>query len=168
LVGFALESKCHTGQTIIYDAVGKLGWAVDIRTHRIGTLIERLLIPDWDKEEASGKEESTAFVSDLLARPKIDKPNNRWFSWGWPWPRPGKGKRGHGDDDLDSGDPDDQPDEGDGDGDDGNEPEEPTDPAQPPPHKGKPSKSHVPKPQINSECRDCFKWEFFDDFGGKA
>jgi hypothetical protein len=31
--GFAMESKCHLGQTILYDTVNKLGWSVDIRTH---------------------------------------------------------------------------------------------------------------------------------------
>jgi len=162
-VGFALESKCHTGQTIIYDAVGKLGWSVDIRTHRIGTLIDRLLIPDWDK--ADGTESSPSAEDVGRGETKLVKEHSGWFSWGWPWPRPGKDKRGHhGDDDLDSGDPDDQPDNGD----DKKRPSEPSNPGQPPPHDGKPPKSHVPKPQINSECRDCFKWEFFDDFGGKS
>lgn len=28
-----MESKCHLGQTILYDTVNKLGWSVDIRTH---------------------------------------------------------------------------------------------------------------------------------------
>jgi len=32
--GFALEAKCHQGKTILYDTVNKLGWSVDIRTHR--------------------------------------------------------------------------------------------------------------------------------------
>lgn len=30
------------------DTVGKLNWAVDIRTHSIKTVIESVLIPDWD------------------------------------------------------------------------------------------------------------------------
>lgn len=161
MVGFALESKCHTGQTIIYDAVGKLGWSVDIRTHRIGTLIERLLIPDWDKQDAASaqSDDNKAAPHQVeVSQVHATEEDDSWFTWMWPWPKLGKGKRGrHGDDDLDSGNPDDKPDENDG--------KDPDDPEQPP-RGSKPPKSHVPKPQINSECRDCFKWEFFDDFGG--
>jgi lipase ATG15 len=161
-----LESKCHTGQTIIYDAVGKLGWSVDIRTHRIGTIIDKLLIPDWDKDDGStsAEVEEQDEQHKSIAQPIAFRQDRSWFSWSWPWPKPRKGRRGHhGDDDLDSGDPDDQP--GDGSGNGGRKPKDPKDPAQPPPDSRRPPKSHVPKPQINSECKDCFKWEFFDDFG---
>lgn len=48
VAGYAMESRCHVGQSIIYDTVGKLNWAVDIRTHSIKTVIESILIPDWD------------------------------------------------------------------------------------------------------------------------
>lgn len=152
LVGFALESKCHTGQTIVYDAVGKLGWSVDIRTHRIGVIIERLLVPDWDKDsvkQASVKERP------VFTQPTIIKQDHSgWFSWGWPWPR--KGKRGENDEHDDEPAPDEPVDEP--------VEDDPSSPSEPPREK-KPPKSHVPKPQIFSECRDCFKWDFFDDFG---
>ncbi|GAA5915826.1 triglyceride lipase ATG15 [Sporobolomyces salmoneus] len=45
--GFALESRCHTGKTILYDTVGRLGWSVDIRTHPIHIIIDYLLKDDW-------------------------------------------------------------------------------------------------------------------------
>lgn len=31
--GFALEARCHLGQTVLYDTVNELGWSVDVRTH---------------------------------------------------------------------------------------------------------------------------------------
>ena len=65
LVGFALESRCHSGQTILYDTVGELGWSVDVRTHPISQIIEKVLIPGWDA-----------------------KPSTNW--WKWPWGGSGK------------------------------------------------------------------------------
>jgi lipase ATG15 len=44
----AMESRCHTGETILYDTVGKKNWAVDLRAHRIGEIINRVLDEDWD------------------------------------------------------------------------------------------------------------------------
>ncbi|KAF9103449.1 putative lipase atg15 [Mortierella sp. GBA35] len=41
--GFALESKCHTGRTCVYDPVGEDNWRVDIRTHRLADTIEGVL-----------------------------------------------------------------------------------------------------------------------------
>ena len=41
--GYALETRCHLGSTIVYDTVGRLKWSVDIRTHPIKELINRIL-----------------------------------------------------------------------------------------------------------------------------
>ncbi|KAF9410116.1 putative lipase atg15 [Podila epigama] len=41
--GFAMESKCHTGRTCIYDPVTEDNWKVDIRTHRLFDTIEGVL-----------------------------------------------------------------------------------------------------------------------------
>lgn len=49
--GYALETGCHLGKTILYDTVGRLGWHVDVRTHRIADVITRLLELDEDWEE---------------------------------------------------------------------------------------------------------------------
>lgn len=58
--GFAMESRCHSGKTILYDTVGKLGWASSVVTHRIATLVDELLDEDWDKKvaKAGGKGKS--------------------------------------------------------------------------------------------------------------
>ncbi|CAE6444148.1 unnamed protein product [Rhizoctonia solani] len=55
LGGYAMESKCHLGQSIIYDSVTELHWSVDIRTHGIVVIIEQLLAADWsDKTGKTG------------------------------------------------------------------------------------------------------------------
>ncbi|KAI8337224.1 Alpha/Beta hydrolase protein [Chlamydoabsidia padenii] len=41
--GFAMESKCHTGQVCEWDTVKEHGWRVDARTHRIRSVIEDIL-----------------------------------------------------------------------------------------------------------------------------
>ncbi|KAF8635613.1 hypothetical protein AX15_000253 [Amanita polypyramis BW_CC] len=50
LSGYAMETRCHLGKSIIFDTVGKLGWSVDIRTHPIKAAIERVLSQDWNSE----------------------------------------------------------------------------------------------------------------------
>ncbi|KAJ3888084.1 Alpha/Beta hydrolase protein [Lentinula edodes] len=47
--GFAMESRCHLGKIMRYDAVGKLGWRVGVQNHPISTVIENLLSEDWEK-----------------------------------------------------------------------------------------------------------------------
>ena len=41
--GYALETRCHLGMSIVYDTVGRLKWSVDIRTHPIKEIINRVL-----------------------------------------------------------------------------------------------------------------------------
>ncbi|KAG0057751.1 putative lipase atg15 [Gryganskiella cystojenkinii] len=41
--GFAMESKCHTGRSCVYDPVTEDNWKVDIRTHRLFDTIEGVL-----------------------------------------------------------------------------------------------------------------------------
>ena len=149
MVGFALESKCHTGQTVIYDAVGKLGWSVDVRTHRIGTLIEKLLIPDWAKDA----ETAAVAIATPTSRPIA---SHEWLEgWGWPWP----GRRKRKDDEKDP----DKPDDGTPSATVTSTSSSPEPTATQPPQQ---MKSHVPKPEINANCTDCFKWEYFDDYDG--
>ncbi|KAJ7613843.1 Alpha/Beta hydrolase protein [Mycena polygramma] len=50
LAGFALESKCHLGQRVLYDTVSKRGWSVDSRQHGIQFIVEKLLNEDWDAD----------------------------------------------------------------------------------------------------------------------
>ncbi len=74
--GFALESRCHTGQVILYDTVQKLGWSVDIRNHAIKVLVDRLFGEDaeWKPEfnEDTDKGEGETLFNVL-----------RW-PFGWP------------------------------------------------------------------------------------
>ena len=41
--GFAMETRCHTGKSCVWDTVKDNGWRVNIAHHRIGTLIEDIL-----------------------------------------------------------------------------------------------------------------------------
>ncbi|KAG0206852.1 putative lipase atg15 [Mortierella sp. GBA30] len=56
LTGFAMESKCHTGRTCVYDTVTEDKWKVDIRTHRMADAIEQVYkvkehVPECKAEE---------------------------------------------------------------------------------------------------------------------
>ncbi|QRV75776.1 Lipase (class 3) [Ceratobasidium sp. AG-Ba] len=53
--GYALETKCHLGQSIVYDTVGSLRWSVGIQAHLIRTVIEQLLNEDWSDKVRKGK-----------------------------------------------------------------------------------------------------------------
>lgn len=54
IAGYAMESRCHIGRKRVYDTVTRYGWSVDVRTHRIGIIIDRLLTEDWDKPGEDG------------------------------------------------------------------------------------------------------------------
>ena len=47
-MGVALETRCHLGQTILYDTITKLGWSANIIHHGIAALIEGVLSKDLD------------------------------------------------------------------------------------------------------------------------
>lgn len=56
LAGFAMETKCHLGESIVYDTVSNLSWSVDVRTHGIVTVIEGVLGKPWVACEEVGRE----------------------------------------------------------------------------------------------------------------
>ncbi|KAI0326432.1 alpha/beta-hydrolase [Cubamyces sp. BRFM 1775] len=56
LGGYAMESKCHLGKSIVYDTVSELSWAVDIRLHTIVNVIEKLLANPWPPSVEAGRE----------------------------------------------------------------------------------------------------------------
>ncbi|KIL00900.1 hypothetical protein PAXRUDRAFT_821094 [Paxillus rubicundulus Ve08.2h10] len=61
--GYALETRCHLGRTIVYDTVGRLGWHVDVRKHPIKELILNVLDLDgpWpDGEDGVQRDVPTA------------------------------------------------------------------------------------------------------------
>lgn len=79
-LGFAMESRCHTGQSIIYDMIGRKGWSVDIRTHRIGEVINRVLDEDWDPPpNDTSARRGVSSVERGGAREEAS-----WWPW---WPR---------------------------------------------------------------------------------
>ncbi|CAK5277604.1 unnamed protein product [Mycena citricolor] len=56
LAGYAMESRCHLGKSIVYDTVSNLSWAVDIRTHGIVNVIEKVLNVSWLPSQEIGRE----------------------------------------------------------------------------------------------------------------
>ncbi|KAK4050103.1 putative lipase atg15 [Microbotryomycetes sp. JL201] len=93
------KSRCHQGQKIVYDTVGRLGWNVDIRTHSIKPVIERVLIEDWGVDEDERNQVA---------------PMRKRSLFGW-WPLPGGGKHKDDDNKGDDDKPDKEvPDEDDG------------------------------------------------------
>ncbi|KAF8181260.1 alpha/beta-hydrolase [Pholiota molesta] len=56
LGGYAMETACHLGKSIIYDTVSNASWTVDIRTHGIVNVIEKLLSDPWPPSEEAGRE----------------------------------------------------------------------------------------------------------------
>jgi lipase ATG15 len=72
LAGYALESRCHLGKSAVYDTVNKLGWSVDVRTHGINVVIDKILSIEWNEDgrdipEATWEEDCV--VSDALGLP---------------------------------------------------------------------------------------------------
>jgi len=56
IAGYALESRCHLGKTIVYDTVSNLSWGVDLRSHPIINMIEKVLADPWPPAEELGRE----------------------------------------------------------------------------------------------------------------
>jgi len=56
LGGYAMETRCHLGKSIIYDTVSNCSWSVDIRTHTIVSVIERVLSVPWPPSVEIGRE----------------------------------------------------------------------------------------------------------------
>jgi len=44
IAGYAMQSRCHTGATCIYDTVGDLGWRSSSTTHKIVSVIKDVLL----------------------------------------------------------------------------------------------------------------------------
>ncbi|KAJ3525924.1 hypothetical protein NM688_g8329 [Phlebia brevispora] len=56
LAGYAFETKCHQGVSIIYDTVSNLSWSVNIQNHGIVTVIENILNKTWLPSKELGLE----------------------------------------------------------------------------------------------------------------
>ncbi|KAN0092932.1 Alpha/Beta hydrolase fold [Tylopilus felleus] len=72
LGGYAMETKCHLGKSIVYDTVMNLSWSVHIGTHGIVNVIDNILSKPWKASVDSGREVP-------LAKP--DKDCVECFSW---------------------------------------------------------------------------------------
>lgn len=82
----AMESKCHTGQTILYDTVTVKGWSVDVRTHRIDEIINKVLADPWPGTDGPDDPREVEAVS-IRGVGSF----SFWSSW-WGWG--GKGPKG--------------------------------------------------------------------------
>lgn len=49
MVGYNIDTKCHTGYTCLYDAKGKLGYSESILNHRIEYIVKKV-IPNWEND----------------------------------------------------------------------------------------------------------------------
>jgi len=64
LGGFAMETRCHQGKSIVYDTVSNLSWSVDIRKHGIISVIEEVLGQPWQPCEDVEREVPPATVEN--------------------------------------------------------------------------------------------------------
>ncbi|TEB39650.1 alpha/beta-hydrolase [Coprinellus micaceus] len=139
--GYALETKCHLGKSIILDTVNRMKWLVDVRKHVIKQVVQLLDMPeegedgvDWGEEgggddDDDDDEPDPCKGGDWCLQQRVLSTLRGWDSvvpggWG-----PGRGKKNK------------KKKGGDGD-------------------EKKPISNRVPKPIIESDCVDCFRWEF--------
>ena len=73
--GYAMESRCHNGKSIVYDTISNLSWASDVRTHTIQTVIEKLLKDPWKAAEEKGRQVPEAVEEEDC----VVCPDNRWI-----------------------------------------------------------------------------------------
>lgn len=59
-----MESKCHLGRSIVYDTVSEYSWSVDVRTHTIVNVIEKLLAKPWPPSMEGGREVPEAVAEE--------------------------------------------------------------------------------------------------------
>ncbi|KAF9014112.1 Alpha/Beta hydrolase protein [Cyathus striatus] len=72
--GYALETRCHLGQSIIFDTVSVLGWRVDVRKHVIKSVIHDVIELDdvvWDDGGREG----------AVPEPKVEVDCVDCFKW---------------------------------------------------------------------------------------
>ncbi|KIJ31810.1 hypothetical protein M422DRAFT_61625 [Sphaerobolus stellatus SS14] len=79
IAGYAMESRCHLGQSIIYDTVTQWGWAVDIRLHPIRIIVEKLLAQDWPIPPGSPPDNTT--ILSKVPEPKPEDDCVECFAW---------------------------------------------------------------------------------------
>ena len=60
--GYALETRCHLGKSIVYDTVSRFNWNADVRRHPIKEVI--LTVLEEEGEWENGREVPMARVED--------------------------------------------------------------------------------------------------------
>ncbi|KAF8589794.1 alpha/beta-hydrolase [Ramaria rubella] len=70
--GYAMESRCHLGNAIVYDTVSKLNWSVSFTTHRIKVVIDGVLANDWDAESVDPEGRRSGGRAVPIAKPEED------------------------------------------------------------------------------------------------
>lgn len=80
----AMEARCHVGQSIIYDTIGRKGWASDLRAHRIGEIINRVLDEDWDPAPEDQPVEPPEKPSSSALFDRVLRITLGEQLWGWP------------------------------------------------------------------------------------
>lgn len=93
--GYAMESRCHAGKSIVYDTVGKLGWGLTVNAHRIQSLVDDVLGEDWSEKVKKKKGEKSKLVGE--GEGEVGEKG-----WRWPWHRGGQDEDDEGDSDGDT------------------------------------------------------------------
>jgi len=82
--GYAMETRCHLGKSIVFDTVEKLGWKVDVRKHVIKDVVFKVLEADgveWedgrDVPLARREEDCVVSVFDPLFLNFVVTPSHR-------------------------------------------------------------------------------------------
>lgn len=52
----SVPGRCHLGNSIVYDTVSNLSWSVDVRTHGIVNVIDKILSVPWAPSQEIGRE----------------------------------------------------------------------------------------------------------------
>lgn len=70
--GYALETRCHLGKSIVYDTLDKLGWVPNVRRHIIREVIHNVLEAEdveWEegREVPLAREEADCVVRNFPA-----------------------------------------------------------------------------------------------------
>ena len=89
--GYAMESKCHAGKSIVYDTMGKLGWSQTVNAHRINSLVDDILAEDWSEKVKKKKAKLQQREEEVGVR-----------GWKWPWHRGDDANNDDGDSDGDT------------------------------------------------------------------
>lgn len=71
--GYALETRCHLGKSIVFDTVSARGWSVDVRKHPIKEVVGLLEWEGWEEGwEEKGKKGGKKMKGVPGAKEEVD------------------------------------------------------------------------------------------------